>query len=226
MPKVILPTPEVVGALDGEFNIKYGPQALTANAVFSTSLGAVIANMAEAERHLEAIMIALAGADSRVMAVFFQSFKGHKNLLSNISAILKETGNSENHETFKVLMDTLKDVWAVRDKLAHGIWASCDRYPNKAILISGRNFGKVEGRARELLREGDFLGANSEYNHIGGEAWSATDFEKGSAAAAGVVNSLMGFSACLSQPPAEAMWIHTLLRRHILLPAPIWTMKS
>lgn len=224
--QISMPAPKPVAKLEGNFNITYGPDVVRNNMVFASSLGAVIASMAEAERQLEALLKSLCGGQPRVLAVLLGDFRGHKKLLGSIELALSELGRSEAAATLREIKPKIAEVWVMRDNFAHGVWAKCDQYPDAALWIRSAAIGRAESEARELITAGEFEAAFAKYGDIESAAWTAADFKSAARAADGVVNSITALSVCISQSPEEAAWLHSLLRSQGLLSAPPWKLRS
>lgn len=221
-----LPKPKTIEKLEGHYNIKYGPAAITSNRIMAASLGSVIASIAEAERHLEALLKSIAGGHSRIMTALLANFRGHKQLLGAVELALEESENGENSKTFATIRPQIYAAWEMRDGLAHAIWATSSQHPDAAIKISPRVHGRAEQRFKEALFAGDFETLSQAQRAFDGEIWNASDFIQAARAADGVVNSLMAFSVCIGRSPEEAEMLHLALRNQGLLSSPPWKLLN
>jgi hypothetical protein len=224
--QIEVPKRQQVQSLEGHHRITYGADVIFKNPTMACALGAVVAYIADAERHLEAVFRSLVGGRPRAISVVLANFRGHKQLLAAIAACLEETGEHELLETFRAIRQPIHDAWTMRDELAHGVWADCDLFPQSALRLSPRLLGRAETAAKEMLNSGDFEGAFDSLTNVDAEIWTEADFIQAREVGRGVVNSLIAFSACISQPLPEAAWLHTAPRSQGLLSAPPWTLRS
>lgn len=223
MDRLEIPEREEIDTTQPGFVVTYGPDALTPLMLQGMASG--IAQMAEAERHLEELLRNFIGGPSKAKAAILGEFRGHRALLSIIQTCYQECGENAAANALNAIKPKITQVWQLRDKLAHGIWARSGAYPDGALLISPKEHGKTSIYAAELLAIGDVPGFMKAWQSEKSEIWTADTFDGFARCARGAVNAIMLLSACISQNLPEDDWRYQALRSLGLIAEPPWKLQ-
>lgn len=210
---------------EGNYGIRYSPAAVEAVEGALSSIGQVIVQFADAEGHLEAICTGLFASQPPDASPVLKDFRGHKRLLALIAKAYREAGKDDAATTFSAVSPLIHEGWAVRDRLAHAVWARSSQHPSAAILL------KVRARTQEqdaFQREyaADPSGALERMSALPGEGelqpqlWLAEDFRRTAEMAKGVINTLLAFQLCAARPHEEYAEFHAAMRKPGLLAKP------
>jgi hypothetical protein len=209
--------PEQATMQDKHFRLRYGPLALHAVSDAFSSIGEVIAQFAEAERQIEAMLLGPFGRSAPLARKLLTRWRDYPEAMKLVGEGWADEGREDAARSLSAALPLVRVAWRVRDALAHGTWAQSDAQPEAAIwfrtTVMSEQHAAMIASWPEWQAPEPFPGEGDNVPRV----WRADDFRRASALAVGVNATLSALSVCAARSPEEVAPLHTALRRPGLL---------
>ena len=113
--------------------------ALREHPTLATLIAYAITDWARVEANLGKAFILMLGAEARPAAAMYGSLKSPQAKAETFLAVAKMTLSVELVETFEAVLIHVNRVAEIRNRLAHGLWATSHAIPNALLLVDARH---------------------------------------------------------------------------------------
>jgi hypothetical protein len=108
---------------------------LTKRPQHAAALGRVVATAGKLEADLAFLLASMTHLNAKLATAMFLSINNMPSQRAMVLAAAREVMTPRALEYFEAFMDDWNSRYKERNKLVHGVWASSDSHPDKALLL-------------------------------------------------------------------------------------------